>query len=138
MGIKIFDYNIFDEELNNIVVDTKIINTINPHSYCAAKKDAEFKESLRESNILLPDGIGIVWAVKLLLNKQINKIAGSDIHRYLLEKANTKKLKVFYLGASQITLNIIKNKLHNEYPYIRWNHTLHHLSRHFQYRILKR
>ena len=39
-----------------------IVNTINPHSYITAKKDAEFKVALKDSDILIPDGIGIVLA----------------------------------------------------------------------------
>ena len=43
-----------------------IVNTINPHSYCVSKKDVVFKTALDASDVLLPDGIGIVWAAKIL------------------------------------------------------------------------
>ena len=43
-----------------------IVNTINPYSYCIAQRDHLFKDALTTSDILLPDGIGIVWAAKVL------------------------------------------------------------------------
>jgi N-acetylglucosaminyldiphosphoundecaprenol N-acetyl-beta-D-mannosaminyltransferase len=93
-----------------------IINTINPHSYCVAKTDKQFRGALEASDVLLPDGIGIVYAAKWLLGKRIPKIAGSDLHAHLIDKANQEGLKVFYLGASEETLEKINNRLTIEQP----------------------
>lgn len=93
-----------------------IINTINPHSYCEAKADAQFQQALQASDVLLPDGIGIVFAAKWLVGKKIPKIAGSDLHAHLIQKANKEGLKIFYLGASQDTLQKIQNRLVKEQP----------------------
>ncbi|WP_456424780.1 WecB/TagA/CpsF family glycosyltransferase, partial [Lutibacter sp.] len=95
-----------------------IINTINPHSYCEAKKDETFSEALWSSDVLVPDGSGIVLATKILTGKQINKIAGADVHQYLLEQANAKGQKVFYLGASENTLQLIEVRIQKEFPNI--------------------
>src|SRR5437867_528929 len=74
-------YSIYAGELEQIMLSRKtIINTINQYAYCVAEKDEAFKESLRKADILLPDGIGIVAAVKFLNRKKINKIAGIDLH----------------------------------------------------------
>jgi len=113
-------YTIFDKSLGSIDFDkNKIINTINPHSYCVAKKDSLFAKALLQSDVLLPDGSGIVLATKLLTGKKIKKIAGADIHQYLLEQANAKSQRVFYLGASQITLNSIEARILKEFPNIK-------------------
>ncbi|WP_289662494.1 WecB/TagA/CpsF family glycosyltransferase [Flavobacterium panacagri] len=93
-----------------------LINTINQYSYCIAEKDLTFKKALQESDILLPDGIGIVLAVKLLKNKKISKIAGADLHNYLLKNLNKKKGKCFYLGSSKETLSKIIQRLSFEFP----------------------
>ena len=115
----LFAYPIFDKTLDSIDFDNnKIINTINPHSYCVANKDLDFKEALKNSDILLPDGIGIVWAEWFLNGNSIKKIAGADIHQYLLQQANLKSQKVFYLGAAQSTLKLIEGKVKKEFPNI--------------------
>ncbi len=114
--IQFLGYNVcsFFPDINSA---TKlIINTINPHSYCEADLDPHFKKALQNSDILLPDGIGIVFAIKLLLGKSIKKISGSDLHIHLLNIANKEGLRIFYLGASQETLLKIKHRLYNEYP----------------------
>lgn len=113
------DYLIFDKNLDSINFDSnKIINTINPHSYCVAKKDLFFKEALMKSDVLLPDGIGIVWAEKFLNGNQIKKIAGYDLFLFLMDKLNNESGSVFFLGASDNTLKKIKFKSSKEYPNI--------------------
>ena len=104
------------DDLN--IVDNYIINTINPHSYCLSRHDKLFNEALQSSDILLPDGTGIVLASRLLNNQSITKIAGADIHQYLLRQAHLKSQKVFYLGASQSTLKLIESKIKKQYPNI--------------------
>jgi N-acetylglucosaminyldiphosphoundecaprenol N-acetyl-beta-D-mannosaminyltransferase len=93
-----------------------IISTINPHSYCIAKEDPDFENALQASDVLLPDGIGIVFAARWLVGKRISKIAGSDLHTHLIQKANKEGLKIFYLGASQNTLQKIQSRLAKEQP----------------------
>jgi N-acetylglucosaminyldiphosphoundecaprenol N-acetyl-beta-D-mannosaminyltransferase len=93
-----------------------IINTINAHSFCLAKNDKNFHKSLLDSDILIPDGIGIVLAIKYLFKKNIYKISGSDLHFQLLNLANINSLKLFYLGSNNETLIKIKNRLLIEYP----------------------
>ncbi|PID91735.1 MAG: hypothetical protein CSA96_06560 [Bacteroidetes bacterium] len=94
----------------------KLINTINAYSYVVAEEDEEFKKALQASDLLLPDGFPIVWAVKRFCNEQIFKIAGADIHQYLLEKANKEALKVFYLGSMPSTLEAIGERIGRVYP----------------------
>jgi N-acetylglucosaminyldiphosphoundecaprenol N-acetyl-beta-D-mannosaminyltransferase len=78
-----------------------------------------FSEALHSSDILLPDGSGIVLAAKVLRGATIPKIAGSDIHTHLLKALNQIGGKVFYLGASAETLEKIKERLQREYPRIK-------------------
>lgn len=121
--VQIRNYNIYTDKLSNIEIgpSQKIINTINAHSYIVAKENSEFKQALVSSDILLPDGEGIVFMAKKLKGTKINKIAGADIHQHLLEKAQEEKLKCFYLGASQSTLDIIKSKQEKTYPNIEFD-----------------
>ncbi len=118
--MKIMNYEVFANELMSINLDTKkVINTINPHSYVTAKRDKLFYEALQNSDILIPDGSGIVLAAKQIVKKDIKKIAGADLHKFLLEKMDERSAKVFYMGASQNTLESIKEKTTLEYPNIK-------------------
>jgi len=95
-----------------------MINTMNPHSYILSKKDPIFREALLKSDILIPDGIGIVIAAGILKLKRIHKIAGADLHEYLLKKLDAAHGCCFYLGTSQKTLDLIRDRLAKEYPNI--------------------
>lgn len=118
MKIPIMSYDVFTGTVDQIsITNTKqVINTINPHSYVTAKSDPLFETALRESDLLLPDGSGIVLAARQIRNKQIQKIAGSDLHLHLLSLLNQNGGKCFYMGASQKTLDLIKERLSREYP----------------------
>src|SRR6478672_5690149 len=95
--IKFEDYNIFSAKLGDFPTNRPLlINTINQYSYCVAKNDAAFKKALVESDVLLPDGIAVVMAAKFLNGDKIKKIAGADIHNYLLQDLNQKKGTCFY------------------------------------------
>lgn len=117
---EVLNYPVFSDDLNKLDLDKKlVVNTINQYSYCIAETDTFFKEALKQSDILLPDGIGIVLAAKFLKKEKIHKIAGADIHSFLLEKLNEKGGSCFYMGSSQQTLDKIKAKITSEYPNIK-------------------
>lgn len=116
--MKVLDYKIVTRLPKLPVKHKTIINTINPHSYCIAERDAEFKNALKDSDVLLPDGIGIVWATKMLKEQKLNKIAGFDIFIYLLEYLERTNGRCFFLGASQESLNLIQERALKEYPNI--------------------
>lgn len=116
--MKVLDYNIVTN-LPELPLEHKgVINTINPHSYCIAKRDDEFKSALMTSDYLLPDGVGIVWACKMLEKEKINKIAGYDVFVHILNYLEKTKGSCFFLGASRETLALIKNRAKKEYPSI--------------------
>lgn len=113
-------YDVYNAPLSNMPVSNKLlINTINQYSFCIAEKDNEFKKSLLQSDILLPDGIGIVAAAKFINKEKINKIAGADLHNFLLKKLENEKGSCFYMGSSETTLTKIKKRLNKEYPNIK-------------------
>ena len=106
--MRLLGYEI-DTSYSNLLDKKKsIINTINPHSYILAKKDIAFQVSLKSSDVLLPDGIGIVWAIKVLHGKKIRKISGYDIFTYLMNELNKSKGSCFFMGSSEKTLKQIK------------------------------
>ena len=78
-----------------------------------------YKEALQNSDVLVPDGIGIVWAARILNNVRIKQITGADLHQHLLKKMNKEKGKVFYLGSATSTLDLIEKRVKREYPNIK-------------------
>lgn len=118
--VSILGYDVFSGDLKTTgFIEKMMINTINPHSFCVAQEDVQFNAALKRSDILLPDGIGIVFAAKILKGKRISKIAGADLHKYCLEQASKEGKSVFYLGASPETLQKIRIRLEHEFPNVK-------------------
>ncbi|NGP75948.1 WecB/TagA/CpsF family glycosyltransferase [Balneolaceae bacterium YR4-1] len=115
----LFDYPIHLSYPDYPFEGKKIINTINPHSYCVAKKDKNFEKALKDSDRLIPDGAGIVWAARLLKGEKIERITGADMHAYLLSQAQEHSLKVYYLGSTEETLQKIEERISVEYPAVK-------------------
>jgi N-acetylglucosaminyldiphosphoundecaprenol N-acetyl-beta-D-mannosaminyltransferase len=113
------DYNLFTGILNDLSYTRKtVINTINQYSFCIAEADPSFKKALQDSEILLPDGEGIVMAERILTGKKIKKISGAELHDHFLTTLAKKKGRCFYLGSSPETLAKIKANLDKQYPEI--------------------
>lgn len=110
-------YSLFAGPLGEFTPKSKtFINTINLHSFVVAESDNEFKQSLLNSDVLLPDGIGAVLGPRFLTGHKVKKTAGANLHHYFLEDFKSKGGKFFYLGSAQSTLTKIEEKLRVNYP----------------------
>lgn len=114
------EYQILSCNLQGLDFGNKcIVNTVNQYSFTIAEKNAEFKTALLNSDVLLPDGVSITTAIKLLSNQSVNKVAGADLHDFLLNKLNQNNGRCFYFGSTNQTLSLIKKRLSVEYPNIK-------------------
>lgn len=111
---KVWPYPIY--YLDSKHYDKLLINTINTHSFNLTLEDKEFREALLKSDVLLPDGVGILMALRVLNKVKRNKIAGYDLLIYELEWLNKSGGKCFFLGSSENVLKLIKDRIENEYP----------------------
>ena len=104
--------------LDNKHNDKLLINTINTHSFNLTLEDNDFRDALLRSDVLLPDGVGILLALRILNKEKLNKIAGYDLLIYELDRLNKSGGKCFFLGSTEKVLELIKERVENEYPNI--------------------
>lgn len=98
-----------------------VVNTINPHSYVLSKTDYLFNSALNNSDILLPDGSGIIFAIRVLHGLKVKKVAGYDLFFTTMLKLNNISGSVFFLGSSNSVLNEIVSKAAIDFPLVRIN-----------------
>ncbi len=119
---RFFDYQLVEHleeiDLSGSVSQPAVINCLNPHSFVVANNDSLFQEALQDSDYLLPDGEGICLSLKRWKGIKIAKIAGDDLHRYLLEQMERKGGKIFYMGSTTKVLDAIVARVHREYPHV--------------------
>ncbi len=77
------------------------ILAVNPEKVIRAQRDPMLLATLRASGLLIPDGIGVVFAVRLLGLGQIERVPGSELMPKLCERSAQKGYKVFLFGANQ-------------------------------------
>ncbi|MBC54495.1 MAG: glycosyltransferase [Gammaproteobacteria bacterium] len=91
----------------------------NPHSYVVSISDRTFSEALHHANFLVPDGIGVVIASRILKGQIADRVTGSHIFHGLSYRMNVAGgFKVFFLGATEETLTTIRARMANDYPNI--------------------
>ncbi len=113
------NYTLFNQPLSQINMQKALINTINAHSYNTVQQDEDFNKALQSSSILLPDGISVVWAMRLLTGQKLQKIAGADLFFYEMERMNSTGGKCFFLGSSNENLKKIKERAAKDYPNVK-------------------
>lgn len=89
---------------------------VNPEKVMRASQDPELLKPLQKAGLLIPDGIGVVFAVRLLGLGQIERVPGSELMPQLCERAATKGYKVFLFGASQEVISRVAQVLLQRYP----------------------
>jgi len=89
----------------------------NPHSLVVAAANPGFATALRNADILLPDGAGIVLAARMLGLPLEHRVAGMDFFLGLTQRAKGRGgLRYFFLGSSEAVLDLIITRLAREHP----------------------
>lgn len=90
--------------LTNQTKPTLTIFTPNPEQVILAKKDSVFAQNLQQADYLLADGIGLVWASRLLkfFGRQkvalTERLAGVEVVEHLLDLAQKQGFKTLVIG----------------------------------------
>lgn len=73
--------------------------TPNPEFILAAQKDEAFRQVLNQADLALPDGIGVVYASKILGKPLKGRAPGADFAQKLMEALAKSGKGLFLLGA---------------------------------------
>lgn len=90
----------------------------NIHLVMEGIRHYEIREAVNNSTANFPDGMGVVWALKILGNKFNDRVRGADFMLKLCEYAYKTGLKIFLFGNTEETLETLKKKLKSIYPTI--------------------
>lgn len=92
------------------------IVTINPIMIMAALEDPQFMAIMQRAELIVPDGVGVVWAAKRAGEPVAERVAGIDLLHELLQKGEAHGWRVFLLGASPEVNDIAAEKLRTRFP----------------------
>lgn len=77
------------------------ICTANPEFLLAAQRDRAFCEVLVHADLVIPDGVGLLWAARWLGARLPERVAGSDLIYRMAERAAHRGWGVYLLGAGE-------------------------------------
>ena len=75
------------------------VATLNPEFVMLAQRDARFRALVREASLVVPDGAGIVWALRRQGITNVERVTGIDLMREICAQAAISQVPVFLLGA---------------------------------------
>lgn len=122
LGVNIDKLTLNDaEERVKSFLNSNTINTIytpNTEIIMEARKDDKFKELLNKGDLIIPDGIGLVYASKIKKKPLLERVTGVDLSMRILDIANEKGNSLFLVGGKPGVANKAAENIEREYPNI--------------------
>ncbi|MCL4791516.1 MAG: WecB/TagA/CpsF family glycosyltransferase [Gammaproteobacteria bacterium] len=78
----------------------RTILAVNPEKIMKAQSDPVLRDTLTGAGLVIPDGIGVVYAVRLLWKEHIGRVAGADLMPEICAQASRQGYRVFLFGAA--------------------------------------
>lgn len=94
----------------------RTILAVNPEKVMKAQTDPVLRRALDDAGLLIPDGIGVVYAVRLLWGEHIGRVPGAELMPEICALAAKRGYKVFLFGASREVNEQVVAKLQQRYP----------------------
>jgi len=94
----------------------KAVIAVNPEKVIAAQSSPRLIEALQSAGLLIPDGIGIVFAARLLHGITIRRVPGSELMPALCGYAARMQIPVFLFGATADVNELAADELRRRYP----------------------
>ncbi len=98
------------------VVATRQIVTLNPEIVMAARAAPDLRALIAAADLVVPDGAGVVWALRRAGWRGAERIPGVDLLAALAERAATRGWRLFLLGAAPGVADAAARRLCGAYP----------------------
>ena len=90
--------------------------TPNPEIVTMARQEPDYQEILNRADLVLPDGIGVVYAAKILGHPLSGRVPGIDFAAGLLARMAQNGTRLFLLGAKPGVAEQAAQNLKKSYP----------------------
>ena len=79
----------------------------------------DFGKRVNGADIVIPDGMPLVWMQKLQGRKDANRVRANDLMMHLMQYAADNDLKVGFYGGKPEVIEAIKKRVANDLPYLK-------------------
>ena len=125
--IKIFGVNVYNTTIVEVTKlleeylsgnSLKTIYTPNTEIVMAAKDDETLRNLINEGDLVIPDGIGLVYGSRLKKKPLKERVTGFDTSIKLLEIANANNYSLYLLGGKDGVAEVAAKNINKNYPNI--------------------
>lgn len=126
-SIKIYGVNIHNtslDEASKIMEEylkgdeLRVISTPNTEIVMEAKKDDKLKAIINRADLIVPDGIGLIYASKIKKKPLQERVTGFDLSIKLLEIGNENGYRIYLLGGKEGVAKKAAQHIKEKYPNI--------------------
>ncbi len=106
-------------ELAERAIDARerlMIGVVNAAKIVKMRRDEGLRRAVLGSDLILADGMAVVWASKFMRTPLPERVAGIDLMLELFALAQRRSFKVFLLGAKPEIVDAVQQRLAEEYP----------------------
>lgn len=93
-----------------------VVVTVNALSAYMGRKNEKYRNVTNEADLSLPDGAGILWAMKCLGTPVQERVTGIDLLEQVCRGAVSEDLSVFLLGSTEANVQNASYCLESKYP----------------------
>jgi N-acetylglucosaminyldiphosphoundecaprenol N-acetyl-beta-D-mannosaminyltransferase len=93
-----------------------LVATVNPEFVMRAQRDREFARVLAGADLCLPDGTGVVWALRRRGCSVAGPVTGVDLVQPLAAMCARRGFRLFLLGASPGVASGLASRLRADHP----------------------
>lgn len=111
----------FDRQID-VMVDwakqkvSKFVCVANVHMLMEAHWNKDFQAVLEKADLVTPDGMPLVWLLRVFGFKDQDRVAGLDILLALCKRAELEGQSVLFVGSTEETLSRIRCRLLSDFP----------------------
>lgn len=120
LGIPVDDLNTSEalDRLEEFIASGRFhqVATANVDFLIKAGRDPELTHILRMADLVVPDGMPLVWASRWMRNGLRERVTGADLVSPLAERAARKGYRIFMLGGEPEVAQAARRKLETLYP----------------------
>ena len=95
---------------------TQSIVAMNPEKTFAMKKSGEIRDFIENADLVIPDGIGMVLAAKILYGRRFDRVPGADLMQAICAESGKRGVKIFIYGAKEEVNAGAVEKLRERHP----------------------
>lgn len=109
------------DEVAEAVIDqthgrSLVVAVANVHSVMSARRDAQLAQALADAEIVTPDGVPLVWALKASGRDSAVRVTGIDVMNMAMDLGRHSGVRHFFYGSTEEVLDLMVDNAKKLYP----------------------